>query len=94
MPTFDRKAPFQFLSAQPLIDDFRSGTFDDEDLAPYDILPTVLGTLLLALDFGEFDPWIAMSAIATAPSTLFGMLDLKAQNGGTFGAASCKSCSP
>lgn len=46
----------QFLSAQPLIDDFRSGTFDDEDLAPYVLLPAVLGTLALGLGFGEFDP--------------------------------------
>ena len=75
----------QLLSAKPLIEQFRQGTFRDEQIGPYFIAYVVLesvGYLVASIGSSE---WDIAAAAAGVVITVFGVLYLKRMNGDTFG---------
>ena len=75
----------QFISAEPLVGKFRSGTFEEAEVGPYFMLYMVLTAIAGALYVREVDAWDIASGIASIPITFLGLLYLKEKNGGTFG---------
>jgi len=75
----------QFLSAQPLIEKYRNGTFDESQVGPYFMAYMILTSALWTFAYGEPDPWSIASGAASVVITVFGILHLKKQNGESFG---------
>jgi hypothetical protein len=75
----------QFISARPLIEKFRSGTFREEEVGPYFILYVMLAAIAPLLVSYKQSAWYSPEKISTVVITLLGILYLKKQNGGTFG---------
>lgn len=75
----------QIITTKPLIEQFRAGTFKDEEVGPYFFAYMILDAVLLAFFNREATPWDVAGSIATIIITLFGILYLKKQNRGSFG---------
>ena len=75
----------QFVSAQPLIDQFKDDTFQESDVGPYFMVYMIFMAAIWIFAFGEPNPWDVGAAIASVPITIMGVLHLKKQNGESFG---------
>ena len=75
----------QILSAAPLVEKFRSDSFEESEIGPYVIAFVVFESVIWALAYGEATAWNILSSIAVIIITIFGILYLKKQNGDTFG---------
>lgn len=77
--------PVQFLSAEPLIEKYRNGTFQEEEVAPYFMAYVILMALASAFAWGEMTAWSFASGVAYIMITIFGVLHLKKQNNESYG---------
>lgn len=75
----------QFISAKPLIDKYRSGTFQEAEVAPYFMAYVILMAIASGFAFGEVNGWSVASGLATVVITIMGVLHLKKQNNDSFG---------
>ncbi len=75
----------QIISAQPLIDKFRSGTFEESEIGAYFMAHVISMAVVMSFAFGEPNPWDIVSGFASVIITIFGVLYLKKQNGDSFG---------
>ncbi len=78
----------QFLSAKPLIHQFRTSTFKESEVGPYFVLMTLLTTLSYALSYTEPtepSPWSPFVIPIELTITAFGLWYLRWKNGGHFG---------
>ena len=75
----------QIISAQPLIDKFRDGTFKEAEVGPYFMAYMILTAAVMGLAFGGPNPWDIAGGVASVVITIFGVLHLKKKNGETFG---------
>lgn len=72
----------QMLSAQPLIDKFRSGSFEESEVGPYFVATLILQSLAIG---SSYDLWTIYHTIANLAVTTFGLLYARKRNGNTFG---------
>jgi hypothetical protein len=75
----------QFISAKPLIDKYRSGTFQEAEIAPYFMAYVMLVAIVSEFAIGDMNPWSVASGFASIVITVMGVLHLKRQNNDTFG---------
>ncbi|WP_411845561.1 hypothetical protein AAFN60_18160 [Roseibacillus persicicus] len=75
----------QFISAQPLVDRFRSGEFAESEVGPYFMVYMILMAILSSFLVGDFDFWSGASGLSSVVITFLGVLHLKEKNGGSFG---------
>ena len=75
----------QFISSKQLIDKYRSGTFQEEEVAPYFMADVILMAIVAGFAFGDMNAWSVASGLASIVITIMGVLHLKRQNGDSFG---------
>jgi hypothetical protein len=75
----------QFISAKPLIDKYRSGTFQESEVAPYFMAYVILVTIVTGFSIDDMNPWSVASGFASIVITIIGVYHLKRQNNDTFG---------
>ena len=75
----------EFISAKPLIEKYRSGTFQEAEVAPYFMAYVILMAIVGGFAFGEMNGWSVASGIASIVITIMGVLHLKKQNDDSFG---------
>ncbi len=75
----------QILSAAPLVDKFKSDSFEQSEVGPYFMAQMVLTAMLTLSAFGVTDSWDIAAALASVVITVFGVLYLKRKNRDTFG---------
>lgn len=75
----------QFLSATPLVKQFRNGSFEDAEVEPYFLANMVVTAITWCFAYEQADFWNIGSSMACVVITIFGILYLKEKNGGTFG---------
>lgn len=75
----------QFISARPLIEKYRSGTFQESEVAPYFMAYVILMAIVTGFAIGDMNPWSVASGCASIVITIIGVLHLKRQNNDTFG---------
>jgi hypothetical protein len=75
----------QMLSAAPLVEKFRTNSFEESDIGPYIIATLVFQTVMIALPGGPTTWWGITSSISMIIVTIFGMFYLKKKNGNSFG---------
>jgi len=75
----------QWLSAQPLVDKFRNGTFEEAEVEPYFMAYMIFDAVVMAFALGDSNPMHVVTGLASVVITIFGVLHLKKQNGETFG---------
>ena len=75
----------QILSAKPLIEKFRTDSFEESDIGPYVIATIILKSVMTAFAYGEATSWNIIASVAVIVVTAFGIFYLKRQNGNTFG---------
>ena len=75
----------QFISAKPLIEKYRSGTFQEAEVAPYFMAYVILMAIVTGFAVGDMDSWSIASGFASIVITIMGVLHLKRQNKDTFG---------
>ena len=76
----------QFLSARPLIKDFKNKQFQDESIGVYFLAYiALLGLAIISPYFGDTDEWDIATSILVAVGGFIGVLYLKKMNGDTFG---------
>lgn len=75
----------QILSAQPLIEKFRNGKFEESEVGPYFIAYMIFMAVMWVFAFGEPNPWDIAAGVASVVITIFGVLHLKRQNADSFG---------
>lgn len=78
------KTIMQILSAQPLIERFRNGTFEDSEVEPYFMAYMIFMAIMWLFAFGEANPWEIATGVASVVITIFGVLHLKRQNDDSF----------
>ena len=75
----------QFISAKPLIEKYRSGTFQEAEAAPYFMAYVILMAIVTGFAFGDMNGWSVASGFASIVITIMGVLHLKKQNNDSFG---------
>lgn len=75
----------QFISAKPLIEKYRSGAFQEAEIAPYFMAYMILMAVASGFAFGDANVWAVATGFASIVITVMGVLHLKKQNGGSFG---------
>jgi hypothetical protein len=75
----------QIITAKPLIDQFRTDTFEESEVGPYFIAYVMLNTVSLLLTFGKSNLWDIAAGVASIVITILGVLHLKRQNRDSFG---------
>ena len=75
----------QIISAQPLVDKFRSGTFEESEVGAYFLAYMIFMAVMWIFAYGEANPWAIAAGVASVVITVFGVLHLKGQNGDSFG---------
>ncbi len=75
----------QFIDAKPLIEKYRSGTFQEAEVAPYFMGYLILIAIATGFAVGDMDLWSVVSGFASIVITIMGVLHLKRQNNDTFG---------
>lgn len=75
----------QFISAKPWIEKFRSGTFQEAEVAPYFMGYVILMAFVTAFSLGDMDGWSIASGFASVVITIMGVLHLKKLNHDSFG---------
>ena len=74
-----------FISAKPLIEKFRNGTFEETEVGPYFMINMIVLALILIPVANERDLWMTASGIASVVITICGVLYLKKKNGNSYG---------
>lgn len=80
-----RSEKMQFLSAKPLIEKYRNGTFAEAEVAPYFMAYVILMAIVTGFALGDMNAWSIISGFASLIITIIGVLHLKRQNNNTFG---------
>jgi hypothetical protein len=75
----------QFISAKPLIEKYRRGTFQEAEVAPYFMAYVIMIAVVTGFAVGDINPWSIASGFASIVITIMGVLHLKRQNHDTFG---------
>ena len=75
----------QIVSARPLIDQFREGSFDESDVGPYFMAWMICSTVVWIFANGDPDWWQIFARTASVLITVWGVLYLKKKNQNTFG---------
>lgn len=75
----------QFVSATPLVHQFKSGRFQASEVGPYFMASTTVTAALWIFGFGQPGVWSVGGRVASVVITVFGLLHLKERNLGTFG---------
>ncbi len=75
----------QFISAKPLIEKYRSDTFQEAEVAPYFMAYVILMAIVAGFSFGDMNDWSIASGFASIVITIMGVLHLKKQNNDSFG---------
>lgn len=75
----------QVISAAPLVQKFRDGTFEQSEVGPYFMAYMIFMAVMWIFAFGEPNPWDIAAGLASVVITVFGVLHLKRQNLDTFG---------
>lgn len=75
----------QLVSARPLIDQFRDGTFEESDVGAYFMAWMILSTVAWVFATGEPDWWQILARTVAVVITVWGVLHLKKKNQNTFG---------
>jgi hypothetical protein len=75
----------QIISAQPLIESFRDGTFEESEVGAYFMAYMIFMAVMWIFAFGELNPWDIAAGVASVVITIFGVLHLKRQNSDSFG---------
>jgi len=74
-----------FISAKPLIEKFRNGTFEETEVGPYFMINMIILTLVVIPVANERDLWMTAAGIVSVVITIFGILSLKKKNGNSYG---------
>ena len=69
----DVRSKMQILSAAPLVEKFRTDSFDESEIGPYVIAFVVFESVIWALAYGEATIWSILSSIAVIIITIFGI---------------------
>ena len=75
----------QFVSATPLVHQFKSGRFQASEVGPYFMASTTVTAALWIFGFGQPGVWSVGGRVASVVITVFGLLHLKERNLGTYG---------
>ena len=74
----------QFISAKPLIEKYRRGTFQEAEVAPYFMANVILMAIVTGFAFVDVNGWTIATGFASVVITIMGVLHLKKQNGDSF----------
>ena len=87
LPPLELENPvtMQIISAQPLIEKFRSGTFRESEVGPYFMANIILTAAVFALPAEDLTSWEIAAGVASIVITIFGVLYLKTKNDDSFG---------
>ena len=75
----------QFITAKPLIEKYRRGTFQEDEVAPYFMAYVILTAIVVEFTFGDMNGWAVASGFASIVINIMGVLHLKRQNNDSFG---------
>ncbi len=73
-----------WITSEALVEKFRTGTFQTEEVEPYFMASAVVGGLGFIGLGSQVTVWDYLAGIAMLCITIGGVLHLKRQNGGTF----------
>jgi hypothetical protein len=75
----------QYISAEPLVQKFKNGTFQQSEIGPYFMANMILSAAFWIFSYRQATVWDILGALASVIITFFGLLHLKEQNLDTFG---------
>ena len=75
----------QHISAEPLVQKFKNGTFQQSEIGPYFMAYMILSAALWIFSYRDATAWDILGTLASVVITFFGVLHLKEQNLDTFG---------
>lgn len=74
-----------WISSDTLVDRFRTGRFESQEVGPYFLASMVFGALGMIMPSYTMNAWDFVAGLAGFAITIGGLLHLKQCNGGTFG---------
>ncbi len=75
----------QHISAEPLVQKFKNGTFQQSEIGPYFMAYMILSAAVWIFSYRDATAWDVLGTLASVVITFFGVLHLKEQNLDTFG---------
>ena len=74
----------QHISAEPLVQKFKNGTFQQSEIGPYFMAYMILSAAVWIFSYRDATAWDILGTLASVVITFFGVLHLKEQNLDTF----------